>query len=562
MATLVVVEQSIRTVEASSGEQIAYATVGSGPLLVLTAWWTSHLELDWDDPGFREFIESLAQRHTVVRYDRPGVGLSDRGERRFDLDGETDYLRTVVDAATADQQADRIDLLGISCGGPASVRFAVERPDQVRHLVLFASYVEGDTITDDATRSALIDLVRANWGMGSNTLAGIFLPDADADATRRFSRAQRTTATADVAADLLALTFALDASDYVADVRVPTLVLHRRRDQVIPAERGKQLAQAIAGAEFCELEGKVHVPWTADNTAALSRIEEFLTGQAALAPPQRKLTTLVFTDIVGSTDAMTEVGDARWRERLDEFAAMLASEAAAHSGTILQDTGDGAMASFDLPGSAFAWAIAVRARCRALDLHVRSGVHMGEVEMRGDNITGISVVIASRVCDQADAGEILATATTGELAAGGTAKTIDAGMRNLKGVAGERALVSVAPLDTEPPDATSASRGTMPAIRFDGYEIDTVAFELRHDGAPVDMEPQVFEVLRYLAERPGELVTKEQLFDDIWGDRFVSESSLSSRIRSARVAVGDDGQQQSVIKTVHGRGFRFVATLD
>lgn len=555
------VEQTIRIVEAPSGEQIAYATVGSGPLLVLTAWWTSHLELDWDDPGFRVFVESLAQRHTVVRYDRPGVGMSDRGERRYDLDGETDYLRTVVDAATAEHDADRIDLLGISCGGPASVRLAVERPEQVRHLVLFASYVEGATITDEATRSALTDLVRANWGMGSNTLTGIFLPDAEPDAARRFSRAQRTTASADVAADLLDLTFNLDASEYVADVSVPTLVIHRRRDQVIPADHGKQLARSIAGAEYCELEGKVHVPWTADNTAALSRIEEFLTGQAALAPPQRKLITLVFTDIVGSTDTMSEVGDARWRERLDEFTTMLAAEAATHGGTILQDTGDGAMASFDLPGSAFAWAIAVRARCRSLDLQVRSGVHMGEVELRGDNITGISVVIASRVCDQARAGEILATATTAELAAGGAAKTNDAGTRDLKGVAGERALVSVAPI-AHAPDVPATPTGAGSSIRFDGYEIDTAAFELRHDGESIDMEPQVFEVLRYLAERPGELVTKEQLFDDIWGDRFVSESSLSSRIRSARVAVGDDGQRQSVIKTVHGRGFRFVATLD
>ena len=558
-----VVEQMIRTVEATSGERIAYATVGSGPLLVLTAWWTSHLELDWDDPGFRVFVESLAQRHTVVRYDRPGVGMSDRGERRYDLDGETDYLRTVVDAAVAEHDVDHFDLLGISCGGPASVRLAVERPDQVRHLVLFASYVEGATITDDATRSALTDLVRANWGMGSNTLTGIFLPDAEPDAARRFSRAQRTTASADVAADLLDLTFTLDASDYVGEVSVPTLVIHRRRDQVIPADHGKQLARSIAGAEYCELEGKVHVPWTADNNAALSRIEEFLTGQSALAPPKRKLTTLVFVDIVDSTDAMAEVGDARWRERLDEFTSMLASEAAAHGGTILQDTGDGAMASFDLPGSAFAWAVAVRARCRALDLQVRSGVHMGEVEMRGDSITGISVVIASRVCDQAEAGEILATATTAELAAGGNAKTVDAGTRNLKGVAGERALVSVDPIAVAPSEGpTSSPVGTASAIRFDGYEIDTVAFELRHHGEPVDMEPQVFEVLRYLAERPGELVTKEQLFDDIWGDRFVSESSLSSRIRSARVAVGDDGQRQSVIKTIHGRGFRFVAMLD
>ena len=560
-------EQQIRIAEAPSGEQIAYATVGSGPLLVMAAWWTSHLELDWEDPGFREFVSSLAQRHTVVRYDRPGVGLSDRGDRRFDLDGETDYLRTVVDAAMADHDADHIDLLGISCGGPASVRLTTERPETVRRLVLFASYVTGESITDAATRSALTDLVRANWGMGSNTLTGIFLPDAEPDAARRFSRAQRVTTSADVAADLLDLTFELDSAPYVADVAVPTLVLHRRRDQVIPAEHGRRLAEDIPGAEYCELEGKVHVPWTADNTAALSRIEEFLTGQAALAPPRRRLATLAFVDIVDSTRLLADLGDAAWRARLDEFTGVLTGEARNRSGSIVKDTGDGALAAFDLPGSALAWAIAVRARSKALGLPVRIGVHMGEVEERGDDLTGISVVIASRAMDQAGADEIYATATTAELAAGGGFETADLGEHDLKGIAGRRTLVSIAPITgaTAPDGDLRGGAGdsvTGDIIRFGRFEIDPGAFELRNEGAAIDVEPQVFEVLCYLAQRPGELVTKEQLFDDVWGDRFVSESSLSSRIRSARVAVGDDGQRQSVIKTVHGRGFRFVAALD
>ncbi len=564
----------IRTVEAPSGERIAYASVGSGPLLVMAAWWTSHLELDWDDPGFREFVSSLAQRHTVVRYDRPGVGLSDRGDRRYDLDGETEYLRAVVDAALSEHGGDQIDLLGISCGGPASVRLAAEEPDRVRRLVLFASYVTGDAITDEGTRTALTDLVRANWGMGSTTLTSIFLPDAESEAVRRFNRAQRATTTADVAADLLDLTFTLDAAPFVADVDVPTLVVHRRRDQVIPSEHGRRLAEAIPDAEYCELEGKVHVPWTADNTAALSRIEEFLTGQAALAPPKRRLATIAFVDIVDSTEQLAELGDGPWSERLDELTRVLSDEARGRSGTIVKDTGDGALATFDLPGDAFAWAIAVRARSTALGLPVRVGIHMGEVELRGDDVTGISVVIASRVMDQAAADEILATATTAELAAGGGIDTLDAGEHDLKGIAGRRTLVSIAPL-SDRPGAATARAATAPAIadgaatsaaaeiiRFDGYELDAAAFELRHDGAAVDVEPQVFEVLRYLAQRPGELVTKEQLLDDVWGDRFVSESSLSSRIRSARLAVGDDGQRQTVIKTIHGRGFRFVADLD
>jgi class 3 adenylate cyclase len=556
------VDQTIRTIEADSGEAISYATVGSGPLLVLAAWWTSHLELDWQDPAFRSFIETLAQRHTVVRYDRPGVGLSDRGDRRYDLDGETDYLGTVVDAACRDADVDEFDLLGISCGGPASVRLAVERPDSVRNLVLYASYLTGTSISDQPTRDALTDLVRANWGMGSTTLTSLLLPGADAAAVRRFNRAQRDTATADVAAALLDLTFQLDASPYAEQVDVPTLVLHRAHDHVIECALGRQLAERIPGAEYHELEGKVHVPWTGDCSESLDRIESFLTGAGSVVPPRRRLATVCFVDVVDSTRMLAEIGDARWRERQDQLHLVLTEDAEARGGTVVKDTGDGALLTFDLPRDAFDFARAVRPRASAIDLQLRIGVHTGEVEQRDDDITGIAVVIASRVADLCEPGQILATATTAELAAGSGIEVAAVGSRDLKGIAGERSLVEVAPAGAASTTVSERNRADSTTIRFGEFEIDAVGFELRRAGTPVTIEPQVFEVLRYLAERAGQLVAKEQLLDDVWGDRFVSESSLSSRIRSARAAVGDDGQKQQTIKTVHGRGFRFVAPID
>ena len=558
-------DQQIRFATAPGGEEIAYASVGEGPLLVLAAWWTSHLELDWQDPDLRSFVETLAQRHTVVRYDRPGVGLSSRGDRPYDLDSETEYLSTVIEAARRDHRADHVDLLGISCGGPGSVRFAAEHPDVVRSVVLFASYTSGADITDDDTQRALTDLVQANWGMGSQTITSVLLPGADPEAVRRFNRAQRDTATAATAAALLGLTFDLDAGPYVDLIDVPTLVLHRAHDVVVGCDLGRELAERIPGAEFRELEGKVHVPWTGDCRAALDHIERFLTGEPSDEPPVRRLATVCFVDIVGSTEMLGEVGDARWRERLDHLGQLVEDEARRCDGRVLKDTGDGAMLTFPMPGSAFDFAQSVRARGGAVDLPVRIGIHMGEVEARGDDITGITVVIASRVADAAVAGQILATQSTAEVAAGSAIRMVDIGGRDLKGVAGERRLVDVAPLATRPDDGDeqAGGRATEPAdvIRFGGYELDAAAFELRHDGAPVDVEPQVFDVLHYLAARAGELVTKEQLLDDVWGDRFVSDSSLSSRIKSARVAVGDDGTRQAVIKTVHGRGFRFIAAL-
>lgn len=561
-----VVDQQIATATATGGETIAYASVGEGPLLVLAAWWTSHLELDWQDPDLRSFVETLAQRHTVVRYDRPGVGLSSRGDRPYDLDSETEYLTTVIEAARRDHRTGHVDLLGISCGGPGSVRVATEQPDLVRSLVLFASYTTGSDITDDDTRRALTDLVRANWGMGSQTITSVLLPGADPEAVRRFNRAQRETATAATAAALLGLTFDLDAAAFVERVDVPTLVLHRAHDMVVGCDLGRELAERIPGAEFRELEGKVHVPWTGDCRAALDHIERFLTGERSDEPPVRQLASVCFIDIVGSTEMLGELGDGRWRERLDHLGRLVADEARRCDGRVLKDTGDGAMLTFPMPGGAFDFAQSIRSRAATIDLPLRIGVHMGEVEVRGDDITGITVVIASRVADAAVAGQILATHTTAELAAGSAIHVVDIGARDLKGVAGERRLVDVAPIAGRSDDGAEHTverhGGPFGVIRFGGFELDVAAFELRRDGEPVDVEPQVFDVLHYLASRSGELVTKEQLLDDVWGDRFVSDSSLSSRIKSARAAVGDDGTRQAVIKTVHGRGFRFVATVD
>ncbi len=546
----------ISRISAPGGEKIAYASVGDGPILVLAAWWTSHLEMDWNDPGLRLFIETLAQNHTVVRYDRPGVGLSERIERPYDLDAETEYLNSVVGAVSSGDEP--VDVLGISCGGPASVRFAVEHPERVCSLVLFASYVRGTDISDEATRRAVSDLVRANWGLGSQALTNILLPGAEPSSARRFSRSQQDTATADVAADLLDLTFKLDASPYVADVEVPTLVLHRVHDRVIGCQLGRDLADRIPGADYQELEGKAHVPWTADCSLALERMEGFLTGEKVAVPPRRRLATVCFIDIVESTTVLSDIGDARWGERLDHLHQVFVDEATGRGGDVLKDTGDGALLTFDLPGDAVDFCQVIRRRAAGMDLEVRCGLHMGEIEIREDDITGLAVVIASRVADAAAGNQILATRTIADLVVGSGVQFDDCGSRDLKGVAGEWALVDVAPIGR----TTAAESVGKTGYQFGEYELDLAAFELRCSGQPVQIEPQVFEVLTYLVEHRGELVTKEQLLDDVWGDRFVAESSLSSRIRSARVAVGDDGQRQAIIKTVHGRGFRFVAEVD
>ena len=550
-------DQAIASITAPTGEKIAYASVGEGPTLVLAAWWTSHLEDDWQDDDLRAFVETLAQRHTVVRYDRPGVGLSARVDRPYDLQAETSYLRAVVDATGADQ----VDLMGISCGGPASIRLAAESPARVRSLVLYGSYLSGREISDGDTRQALVDLVRANWGLGSHTLTNLFLPGATPSAARRFARTQRHSASADVAADLLDLTFELDASSFVDQLDLPVLVLHRAHDLVVECRLGQELGQRISGSVYRELEGSAHSPWAEDSSDGLEAISSFLTGEPAPSTPRRELATVCFIDIVDSTRILAEIGDSRWRERLDGLTSMMTEEAEDRGGVLVKDIGDGALVRFAVPGDALEFCQVIRSRARHIGLAVRSGLHTGEIELRGDDITGVAVVAAARVVDLAGADEILATRTVADLSAGTGVVFADHGTHELRGLDGEWPLLEAAPLDRAGPTSSSPTTTTPGTYAFGQCVLDVDAYELRREGEAVAVEPQVFDVLRHLVEHPGELVTKEQLLDEIWGDRFVSESALTSRIRSARLAIGDSGRRQEIIQTVHGRGYRFVAEV-
>jgi class 3 adenylate cyclase/DNA-binding winged helix-turn-helix (wHTH) protein len=342
---------------------------------------------------------------------------------------------------------------------------------------------------------------------------------------------------------------------------------------VIEARLGRELAERISGAEYRELEGRAHVPWSGDGEQAVDAITDFLTGQKPAGAVRRRLATVCFVDIVDSTVVLRTIGDARWSARLDRFHALVAEEAAIRGGVVVKDTGDGALLTFDLPGAALELCRALRRRVRGLDLTLRSGVHTGEIELRDDDIAGLSVVVASRVCSAAAPDQILATRTVAELAAGGGHRFVDVGLHDLKGIAGRVELVDVDPtaertgdhdavpnLDSDV-DGGGGDVDRPTRYRFGACELDVVAFELRRDGHAVDVEPQVLEVLVHLVEHAGELVPKQQLLDDVWGHRFASESTLSSRIRSARQAIGDDGRRQAMIKTVHGRGFRFVAEV-
>lgn len=266
----------IRFLRARGGHRLAYATDGSGPALVLPAWWVSHVERDFNDPGFRRFFTRLATHFTVVRYDRLGTGLSDRERADFTLEQEVADL----DAVVGELAVERCSLLGVSCGAPTAVEYAARHPERVERLVLFGSYAHGEALGRPELRAALVALVRASWGVGAKALSDIFTPEATAEEARRFASEQVHAASADMAARLLQLVYEMDVRDAVERVDAPALVMHRRGDRAVRFDQGRDLAARLRGATFVPLDGLSHPPWQGDSEPALSALLAFCEREA------------------------------------------------------------------------------------------------------------------------------------------------------------------------------------------------------------------------------------------------------------------------------------------
>jgi len=268
--------QEIRFCGTDQG-RIAYATVGSGPPLLIPALWVSHLELEWGFAEFRAFIEALARDHTVIRYDRAGTGLSDRGEHEPGLEPEVRTIEAVADALGLSELA----LLGISWGTCPAVAFAARQPERVRALVVAGGYAHGDAIAPEPLRAAILDTVRAHWGAGSRMLADVWLPGADADTRDRFARLQRAAATPELAAAMLDAVYRTDIRELLPQVRAPALVVHRRSDRAMPFAQGRELAARLPDARLVALDGDLHPPWLGDSDAVIAAVLAFLAPRRA-----------------------------------------------------------------------------------------------------------------------------------------------------------------------------------------------------------------------------------------------------------------------------------------
>lgn len=271
---------------------MAYALTGSGPYLLVVPGWLSHLEMGWAIPAERTFHEALSSGRTLVRYDRPGCGLSDayEGPRTMSLELET--IAAVTDAVGAS----RFDVLGWSLGAPVAAQWAAERPETVSRLVLYGGWVTGGSLGDEDSRRHLLGLLATHWGLGSDVLTELFAPEADAGTRRIIARYQRAASSADTAVALLRLAYELDVSPNLGRVQAPTLVLHRRGDRAAPPGGGRMLARAIPGAELVELEGRSHLPASGDAQSVVDHVRRFL----GLTPLRRAVST-------GLTARQTEV---------------------------------------------------------------------------------------------------------------------------------------------------------------------------------------------------------------------------------------------------------------
>jgi class 3 adenylate cyclase len=442
------VERSDTRYARSGDVSIAYQVVGDGPFdLVYVPGWVSNIELMWDEPGYAGFLERLASFSRLIIFDKRGTGLSDPVplDQLPTLEQRMDDVRAVMDAVGSDRAA----LLGHSEGGNMCVLFTATYPDRTTALVLVGCYAKR-VRSDDypwapaaEDRDREIEETEIRWG--SPDMLRVLAPSKANDEAfvRWVGRYLRQSASPKAAAALLRMNTHIDVREILPTIRVPTVLVYRTDDADAQVDEGRYIAQQIPGARFVELPGADHMMWTGDSAAILDEIEEFLTGVRRGPEPDRVLATVLFTDVVGSTELATRLGDRAWRDLLGRHNAAIRRELGRWRGREVDTAGDGFLATFDGPARAIRCAVAAVASVRGLGMRIRAGVHTGEVEVTNGDLRGIAVHIGSRVCGLAGPNEVLVSRTVADLVAGSGIVLADRGEHELKGVPGNWQVYAV-----------------------------------------------------------------------------------------------------------------------
>lgn len=423
---------------AKSGDvHIAYQVFGDGAVdLVMIPGFISNIEHYWDWPEFARWLSRLGTRARVMLFDKRGTGLSDRLGQLPGLDLRMDDVRAVMDAVRIERAA----LLGISEGGSLATLFAGTHPDRCSALVLWGAFARfSDWFPTKQKFEAFLRYVDTSWGSGASFEGFAPSKKGDIEFQRWWGRWERLGGSPSAVESLMRMNSEINISDILPSIRVPTLVLHRTEDPTVGIEGGRFLAKHIPDAKLVELDGPDHVPWLSDNASQIAdMILDFIvapgTEQLSATGPQRVLATILFTDIVGSTDRARELGDKAWRELLKAHDTTVRREIARFRGSEIKSLGDGFLAIFDGPARAIRCAKAIAEAMKALGIEVRAGIHTGEIERSEADVLGIAVHLAARIMDTARAGEVVISRTVKDLIAGLGIEVDEAGEYSLKGL--------------------------------------------------------------------------------------------------------------------------------
>ncbi len=441
-------EPQIRFCTSADGTRIAYATLGEGPPLVYVTGWGGSMELEWEHPDGRAWFEGLAQGRLLVRFDRRGLGASQREVEDFSLDAQVADIAAVVDQL----DLERFDLWGNYDGAAVSVAYAAQYPDHVSRLVLWGGYARGEEIARPEAIRSLVELIRENWSLARRAMQDVLYPSGPTEVQRWSSNYLRQSVTPEVAAKYLELQTCIDVRPYLPQVMAPALVLHRRGDRNVPIAAGRAVAALIPDARFVALEGDIAVTYFGD-TSYVGIITQFLDegspAPAAEAPSAATVHTILFTDMEGSTALTRRLGDAKAQDVLRTHNSIVRDALKTHSGSETKHTGDGIMASFASATRALESAIAMQrafaahnetaaarpstSSGRAEEIRVRIGLNAGEPVAEEKDLFGTAVQLAARICAHAEPGQILVPIVVRELAAGKKFLFADLGEAVLRG---------------------------------------------------------------------------------------------------------------------------------
>jgi len=416
----------IQFLKRPDGVRLAYSVFGEGPPLVVVSPWVTNLAISIEDLFFMNFWNEISKSCTIIIYDKHGCGLSDRDRKVFDVDSELLDLKSVIEHL----QLEKMILFGTSMAGAISILYAEQNQEKISHFILYAGYANGKKLAKEDVRNAIISLVKASWGMGSKALADLFLPDASSDLVKLFTKYQRESASTEVATGMIELIYQLDVTKILHKINIPTLILHRKKDTAIKFSHGKELAYSIPKARLKALGGKIHFPYYEEPEAIIEEILSFLGRGRAVTKSDSyendklekvEQLTIAFTDIVSSTNLISQHGDAKSRNIFLRHDKIVREQINRFGGRELQNLGDGFMLAFQSASYCIKCSCAIKKEIakKMPMIEIRIGINTGEVVIReGKHPFGQAVVIASRIADKCQGNQILVSDLSKQLVAG------------------------------------------------------------------------------------------------------------------------------------------------